>query len=171
MIMAETFSLEYTQLYIQKPAAKTQRQHVWLRAQPWSYTQVLVGTAADTCVVAQLPPYSMLDLVGSWMKGSGFTAAMTLSVGWKAYTDQFGVVQAANANGLYNALDVSNTAFVVTGGMNSNATPDDSLTEMAALGYKDFQNASPVDLILTFGAQAPGVGATVHGIFKFMNIA
>jgi hypothetical protein len=168
--MAETYSLEYQTLYITKPTAKVQRQHVWQRGMPFSYTQVLAGTIGDTCVIAQLPPFSMLDLVASWLKGSGFTAAMTLSLGWKAYTDKDGILQPASATGLYNALDVSNTAFVVTGGANQSATPDDALTEMSALGYKDFQNQSAVDLFVTFGAAAPGVSATVHGILYFLNI-
>jgi hypothetical protein len=168
--MAETFSLEYSQLYVTKPVAKVQRQHVWQRGLVFNYTQVLAGTIGDTCVIAQLPPFTLLDLVASWMKGSGFTAAMTLSLGWKAYTDKDGILQPASATGLYNALDVSNTSFVVTGGANQSATPDDALTEMSALGYKDFQNQSPVDLVVTFGAAAPGVNATVHGILYFLNI-
>jgi len=168
--MAETYSLEYQTLYVTKPVAKVQRQAVWERGQPFSYTQVLVGTIGDTCVIAQLPPFSMLDLVASWFKGSGFTAAMTLSLGWKAYTDKDGILQPANATGLYNALDVSNTAFAVTGGANQSATPDDAITEMSALGWKDFQNVNAVDLFFTFGAAAPGVNATVHGILKYLNI-
>ena len=168
--MAETYGAEYTALYITKPAAKTLRQSVWLRGSPFSYTQVLAGTAADTCVIVQLPPYSMLDLVTSWMKGSGFTSGMTLSLGWKAYVDGDGVTQALSATGLYNALDVSNTAFAIQGAMNVNSTPDDAITEMAALGYKNFNNSSPVDLYLTFGSQVPGAAATVNGIFYYLNI-
>jgi hypothetical protein len=168
--MAETYSLEYQTLYINKPVAKVQRQAVWERGQKFSYTQPVAGTAGDTLVIVQLPPFSLLDIAGSWFKGQGFTAAMTLSLGWKAYTDKDGILQPANATGIYNALDVSNTSFGITGFANQSATPDDALTEMSALGYKDFENQSPVDLFFTFGAAAPGVAATVHGIMKFYNI-
>jgi hypothetical protein len=168
--MAETYSVEYQALYITKPVAKVQRQAVWERGMPFTYTQLLVGTIGDTCVIVQLPPFSLLDIVGSWFKGQGFTAAMTLSLGWKAYTDKDGILQPASATGLYNALDVSNTAFAITGGANQSATPDDAITEMSAFGFKDFQNQSPVDLFFTFGAAAPGVAAQVHGIMKFYNI-
>jgi hypothetical protein len=168
--MAETYSSEYTSLYISKPAGKVQRQHVFSRCQPFNYTQVLAGTAADTMVFAQLPPFSLLDLVASWFAGAGFTSGMTLSIGWKAYKDQDGVVQAASATGLYNASDVSNSTFVLTGGMQAQSTPDDSITEMT-VRMKDFRNIEGVDLFATWGSQVPGAAATLQGMLYFSNIA
>lgn len=165
--MAETYGLEYTNLYITKPAAKTQRNHVWLRGMPFNYTQVLAGTAADTVVLAQLPPFSMLDCVASWVYGTGFTAGMTLSIGWKAYTDKDGVVQAASAAGIFSAADVGNATFVLTGGLQAQATPDD---EIPAVRLKDFANMTPVDIYATFGAQVPGANAVLQGVLYFMNI-
>lgn len=166
--MAETYSTEYTALYVTKPVAKTQRQNVWLRGIPFNYTQVLAGTAADTVVLAQLPPFSMLDCVSSWIYGTGFTSGMTLSLGWKAYTDKDGVLQAASATGIFNASDVSNATFILTSGAQMQATPDD---EIPGVRMKDFANATPVDLFATFGAQAPGASAVLQGVFYFLNIA
>ena len=166
--MAETYSSEYNALYIVKPVAKVQRQHVFLRGMPFTYTQVLAGTAADTVVLAQLPPYSALDCIASWIYGTGFTSGMTLSLGWKAYTDQAGAVQAASATGIFNASDVSNTTFVLTSAMQAQATPDD---EIPGARLKDFANATPVDIFATFGAQAPGAAAVLQGVLYFMNIA
>ena len=167
--MAETFSTEYTNLVITKPTVKTQRIAISPKAFPFDYTQVLAGTAADTCVLARLPAFSQLDLILSWISGEGFTSGMTLSLGWKAYTDSSGVVQAASATGLFNASDVSNTTFVLNGGMQATATPDDEIPVIAAR-LKDFQNVTPVDLFVTFGAQAPGANARLRGVFYYLNI-
>lgn len=167
--MAETFSTEYTALYVTKPPAKQQRIAVSPKALPFDYTQVLAGTAADTCVLQQLPPFSQLDLILSWISGEGFTAGMTLSLGWKAYTDITGAVVAASATGLFNASDVSNTTFVLNGGMQATATPDDEIPVIAAR-LKDFQNVTPVDIFATFGTQAPGANARLRGVLYYLNI-
>lgn len=166
--MAETFGLEYTALYVTKPVAKTQRQHVFPRELPATYTQVLAGAAADTVVMQQLPPYSMLDMVMTWVYGTGFTSGMTLSLGWKAYTDMDGAVQAASATGLYNAVAVSNTTFVLNGGMFAQTTP---AVAIPVVRLKDFRNVTPVDLFATFNTQAPGAAAVLQAMFYFSNIA
>lgn len=168
--MAETYSVEYTALHITKPAAKTQRQNVALRGRQFTYTQLLAGTAADTCKLVQLPPFSALDMVASWMRGAGFTATMTLSLGWGAYTDSSGVVQAASATGLINATDVSNATFILNGGMQVQATADDIIPELIASPLKVFDNMTPVDIFATFNVVAPGANATLNGVFYFLNI-
>jgi hypothetical protein len=109
-------------------------------------------------------------MVLSWMRGAGFTAGMTLSLGWGAYTDKNGVLQAASATGLINATDVSNTTFVIHGGMQAQATPDDLMTELISNPYKIFDNVTPVDLFVTFNDQVPGANATLVGKFVFDNI-
>lgn len=167
--MSETYSAEYQNLFISKPTVKTQRIGVAPKVFPWSYSQVLAGAADDTVVVAQLPPFSTLDLIASWISGEGHTAGMTLSLGWKAYTDSDGVVQAASATGLLNAADVSNTTFVLTGGMQATATPDDEIPVIASR-LKAFNNVTPVDLYITFGTQAPGVNGELRGVFVYYNI-
>ncbi len=168
--MATTYSAEYQALYISKPPVKTPRQNVPMRALPFTYTQVLAGTAADICYLQQLPPFSALDMVLSWMRGAGFTSGMTLSLGFGAYTDADGVLQAASATGLINATDVSNTTFVLQGGMQAQGTPDDLITELVANPYVVFRNATPIDLFVTFNTQAPGAAATLVGKFQFDNI-
>jgi hypothetical protein len=146
--MAETYSAEYTALYVTKPPAKTKRQNVAMRVLPFTYTQVLTGTAADTCKIQQLPPFSMLFMPSCVFYHEGFTSGMTLSVGWGAYTDSAGVVQAASATGLLNAADVSNGTGMLHGGMDSVATPDD-FNPVATSILKDFDNVSPVDIYVT----------------------
>jgi hypothetical protein len=121
--MAETYSSEYTALYVTKPPAKTQRQSVQIRVMPFTYTQVLAGTAADTVVIAQLPPFSQLYLPSCCFYMTGFTSGMTLSLGWKAYVDKSGVTQALSATGLINALDISNGTGFFMGGMLSGRLP------------------------------------------------
>jgi hypothetical protein len=167
--MAETYSAEYQALYITKPPVKTPRQNVQTRVLPFTYTQVLAGTAADTVVLQQLPPFSQLYLPGCVFYFAGFTAAMTLSIGWKAYTDQNGVLVAANPTGLFNAATVSNGVGMLHGGMMSTATPDD-VNPVAAAIMRDFQNMTPVDILATFNGQPPGVNATLVGYLFFGNI-
>ena len=167
--MAETYSLEYTNLYVTKPPVKTVRQSVALRVMPFTYTQVLAGTAEDTCVIAQLPPFSQLYLPSCVFYHAGFTSGMTLSVGWKAYTDADGVVQALSATGLFNAADVSNGTGMLHGGLDSVATPDD-FNPVASAIMKDFNNKSAVDIYVTFGAQVPGASAVLSGYLVYGNI-
>jgi hypothetical protein len=167
--MAETYSTEYTNLFITKPVVKTQRIGVSPKVFPFQYSQVLAGTAEDTCVIAQLPPFSTLDLIASWISGEGFTNGMTLSVGWKAYTDRDGVVQALSATGLLNAADVSNTTFVLTAGMQATATPDDQIPVIASR-LKAFHNATPVDIYVTFGGQVPSATGELVGVLYYYNI-
>jgi hypothetical protein len=167
--MAETYSLEYTNLYITKPVVKTARQRIPMTVLPFSYTQVLAGTAADTVVLQQLPPFSQLYLPSCVFYFAGFTSGMTLSIGWKAYTDADGVVQAASATGLFNAAAVSNGTGMLHGGLISLATPDDT-NPIAASIAKDFRNATPVDIFATFNAQVPGAAAVLSGYLVFGNI-
>ena len=167
--MAETYSVEYTNLYITKPPVKTMRQSVWMRVLPFTYTQVLAGTAADTVVLGQLPPFSQLFLPSCVFYFAGFTAAMTLSVGWKAYVDAQGVTQALSATGLFNAADVSNGVGMLHGGMQSAATPDDENPVVGAI-MKDFNNSTPVDIFATFNGQVPGASAVINGYLVYGNI-
>jgi len=168
--MSETYSLEYQALFLTKPAGKVNRVGVPLRRMPFTYTQVLAGTAADTVLLAQLPPLSELDLIASWFYFAGFTSGMTLSIGWTAYTDVNGVAQVASATGLFNASDVSNATGVLTGGMQAQATPDDELPAAAAV-LKDFANATPVTIFATFNTQAPGAAAVLKGVLYYTNLA
>jgi hypothetical protein len=167
--MAETYSLEYTNLLITKPPVKTVRQSVAMKVQPFSYTQVLAGTAEDTCIIAQLPPFSQLYLPSCVFYHAGFTSGMTLSVGWKAYVDKNGVTQALSATGLFNAADISNGTGMLHGGMNSVASPDD-FNPVSTSIMKDFENSGPVDIYVTFGAQVPGAAAVLLGYLVYGNI-
>lgn len=167
--MAETYSTEYTSLFITKPTVKIDHNQVALRVIPFTYTQVLAGTAADTVVIAQLPPNSQLLLPSCVFYFAGFTSGMTLSVGWKAYTDLDGVVQALNATGLFNASDVSNSVGMLHGGMQTAATPDDENPVVSAIA-KNFRNVTAVDIFCTFGAQAPGASATLNGYLTYINL-
>jgi len=167
--MATTYSTEYQNLYITKPAVKTPRQNVGMRYLPFTYTQVLAGTAADIVYLQQLPPFSQLLMPSSTFYFAGFTSGMTLSVGWGAYTDSSGVLQAASATGLFNAAAVSAGTGMLHGGMMTIATPDD-VNEVVTSIMKDFANQTPVDIFATFNAQAPGVGAVLVGYLVFGNI-
>jgi hypothetical protein len=167
--MATTYSSEYQNLYITKPAVKTQRQNAWMRVLPFTYTQVLAGTAADIVYLQQLPPFSQLLLPACVFYFAGFTAGMTLSVGYSAYTDKDGVLQAASATGLFNAADVSNGVGMLTAGMQTAATPDDQNPVVGAV-MKDFANMTPVDIFATFNDQVPGANAVLNGYLIFVNI-
>lgn len=168
--MAETYSQEYNSLFLVRPAVKVQRYGVNVRMLPFTYTQVLVGTAADTMLLPPLPPLSMLLLPSCVFYFAGFTAGLTLSLGWQAYQDVNGVTVAANATGLFNAVAVSNATGILHGGMMSAATPDDINPVVASI-MRDLNNATPVTLVATFGAQAPGVNATLLGYLIYANLA
>jgi hypothetical protein len=170
--MAETYSEQYQALYITKPPAKTQRMGVADKGVWFSYSQVLAGAAGDTILLAQLPPFSMLDLIRSWVSGEGMTAGATFSLGWQSYTDIDGVVQAASATGLYNVADVTNSTWVVRGGMqatDAGGGPDDQIPVIASR-LKDFRNVTPVTLYATIGTQAPGVNCELRGVFVYYNV-
>lgn len=167
--MATTYSTQYQNLYITKPPVKTQGQNSWMRVLDFEYTQVLAGTAADIVYLQQLPPFSRLYLPSCVFYHAGFTAGMTLSVGWGAYTDKDGVLQAASATGLFNAADISNGTGMLHGGMNSVATPDDFNPVVTSI-MKDFANMTPVDIVATFNDQAPGANAVLNGYLVFRNI-
>jgi hypothetical protein len=167
--MAETYSSQYQALFVTKPPAKTARYGVSPKTVPINYAQILVGAAADTIVVAQLPPFSDLDMVASWLYGVTFTSGATISMGWKAFVDADGVTQPLSATGLLNASDIPTTGWIITAGMQSQATPDDAITEMT-VRTKNFNNMSPVDIFITVNTQAPGVGAILEGRLYYSNI-
>jgi hypothetical protein len=167
--MATTYSQEYQALYITKPVAKQARQNVGMRVLPFTYTQVLAGTAADIVYLQQLPPMSQLYLPSCVFYFAGFTSGMTLSVGWGAYTDVDGVLQAASATGLFSAAAVSNGTGILHGGMISLATPDDTNPVVTSIA-KDFRSATPVDIFATFNSQVPGASAVLNGYLVFGNI-
>jgi hypothetical protein len=168
--MAETYSTEYTNLFITKPPVKTQGLSVHPKVFPFAYSQVLAGDIGDTCVIAQLPPFATLDMVKSWISGEGFTATVTLSMGWKAYTDRDGVVQALSATGLMNVADVTDTTFVLTAGMNSNDGTFDDHIPVIASRLKAFHNVTPIDIYVTFGTAVPGLTGELVGVLYYYNI-
>lgn len=167
--MATTYSAEYTALHITKPAARTNHTGVGMRVLEFTYTQVLAGTAEDVCYLRQLPPFSTLYVPSCVFYHEGFTSGMTLSIGWGAYTDKDGVLQAASATGLINAADVSNGTGMLHGGLDSVATPDD-FNPVATSILKRFDNMTPIDIIATFGAQVPGAAAILNGYLVYSNI-
>lgn len=166
--MAETYSTEYASLFNSAPAVKTMYTRHNPRTEPFTYTQVLAGTAADTCLLAKLPPKSMLLLPSSTFYFAGFTSGMTLSIGWQAYTDVNGATVAASATGLFNAADVSNGVGMLHGGMQTAATPDDENPVVGAI-MKDFNNRSSVVIFATFGAQVPGANAVLNGYLMYVS--
>lgn len=164
--MAETYSPLYTDLYVTKPAAKARHVGVELRVIDCRlYTQVLAGAAADTLKLARLRPGSKLLTAMSQFAFAGFTASMTLSIGWGSYTDYDGVVQAASATGLINAATISNGTGIMSGGMLSTATPNDF---NPAVFVKDFRNRTGVDIYATFNDQVPGANATLHALLVYV---
>jgi hypothetical protein len=140
-----------------------------MRIIPFTYTQVLAGTAADTVLLASLPPLSALLVPSCVFYHEGFTSGMTLSIGWQAYTDVYGVVQALSATGIINAADVSNGTGMLHGGMDSTATPDD-FNPVATSIFKDFHNRTPVVIYATFGSQVPGANAILNGYLTYVNL-
>jgi hypothetical protein len=160
------FSQQYFDLYVARPPVKAQRQNISSPPLRFSYTQQTVGASGDTCLLQQLPPYSSLDLITSWLRGAGLTAGLTLSLGWSEYIDLDGVKQPANAAGLYSsATGVGGTVFVLSGGMKAFTVPASALGEMTASPVFEPRNRNPMDLFVTFAGQPPGAGATLQGVF------
>ena len=145
---------------------KAQRQNISSPPLRFSHVQQAVGASGDTCLLQQLPPHSALDLVTSWMRGSGLTSGLTLSLGWSEYIDVDGVKQPASPAGLYSsATSLGGTVFILSGGMRVVGTPASVLGEMTASPVFEPRNRSPVDLFVTFAGQPPGAGATLQGVF------
>lgn len=157
--MAETMSVQVAAGFSGGPRGNFQA----VKATPYyvNWLGAATGTAGDTIWIRQLPPGSGIDLFSSWFQWSGFTSGATLSLGWKAYKDMDGVVQAASPAGLLSAISLT-AAGAWSGGMLVIATPDDSLPAFAA-GLKLFNNREPVDLIVTIGAQAPKLNDVLNG--------
>lgn len=166
--MAETYSTEWTNLYRTSPVVKTMYMSRDMGFRPFTYTQVLGGAAADTVLLAKLPAKSMLLLPSCVFYFAGFTAGMTLSVGWAAYTDVDGAAVAANATGLFSAADISNGTGMLHGGMQTVATPDDENPVAAAI-MRDFNNRDEVTIFGTFNTQAPGANAVLNGYLVYVS--
>lgn len=166
--MAETYSTEWTNLYRTSPVVKTMYMSRGVGFVPFTYTQVLAGAAADTVLLGKLPPKSLLMLPSCVFYFAGFTAGMTLSIGWAAYTDVDGASVAADANGLFNAADISNGTGMLHGGMQTVATPDDENPVAGAI-MRDFNNRDPATIFGTFNTQAPGANAVLNGYLIFVS--
>jgi len=159
--MAETNSLQYANAYVTRPTVPNYSYGAALREFFFSYTQVLVGTAADTILLCKLPPQSTLVMIMSYFEWATFTATATLSIGWQAYTDVNGAAVALSAAGLLSSLLLT-TDRTWSGGMLLTATPDDSIP---VVNRKVFNNSTEVTIYATIGVAAPGVGATLSGHF------
>jgi hypothetical protein len=160
------YSQQYFDLYVARPPVKAQRQNIGAPPLRFAYLQQTVGASGDTGLLQQLPPYSSLDLVTSWLRGSGLTAGLTLSLGWSEYTNIDGVKQPANPSGLYSsATGLGGVVFILGGGMRVVSTPASALGEMTASPIFEPRNRSSVDIFCTFTGQPPGAGATLQGVF------
>jgi hypothetical protein len=164
--MTTFFSQQYFDLYVARPPVKSQRQNIAAPPLRFSYTQPVAGASGDTALLQQLPPYSSLDLVTSWVRGSGLTAGLTLSLGWAEFIDVDGVKQPASPAGLYSsATGLGGVTFLLGGAMKVLTTPASALGEMTSSPIFEPRNRSPVDLFVTFAGQPPGAGATLQGVF------
>lgn len=162
--MAEFYGTEYTNRFITRPGAKNYAYGAHSRGDDLTYTWAVAGAAADILHWTKLPMQASLHMFESYLRWETFTSGATLSLGWQAYTDMDGAVQAANAAGILNAVSLTvNGAW--SHGMLVVATPDDSLPVI--FGRKDFNNRTPVDIIITIGSQAPGVGAHLEGLLTY----
>jgi hypothetical protein len=159
--MAETASVEYTNAYISSPRGNNYAYGTRKRAFPFTYVQVATGTAADTILLAKIPPKSTLLMWESWFEWSGWTSGATLSLGWKAYTDEDGLTVAASAAGLLSVVSLT-VDGAWSHGMLVVSTPDDSIP---VIGRKVFNNRDPVILFATIGTQAPGAADILNGSF------
>lgn len=163
--MAETYSQEYFNNFIAAPRGNNYAYGRSPKNMPVHYVQLLAGAAGDTILLGKLPPRSTLSMWQSLLRWTTFTSGATLSLGWQAYTDEDGVLQAASAAGLLNAVSLT-VAGAWNGGMLVVATPDDSLP---VVDEKIFNNRTEVTLFATIGAQAPGIGATLFGGLAFYS--
>jgi hypothetical protein len=163
MLMAETYSQEWTAKFISTPRGNIYAPGARPRGMPINYTQVLAGAANDTILLNQLPPHSTVSMWESWVRWTGATATATLSLGWQAYRDEDGLVVAANPAGLLSGVLLT-AAGGWNGGMLVVATPDDSLPVVDELVLN---NRGPVTIVATIGVAAPGVGMTLKGRLHF----
>jgi hypothetical protein len=156
--MAETLSVEYAAI-VSAPRGNVYGYGRSLRKLSINYTQVLVGAANDTILLARVPPRTTISMFDTWFRWTGFTSGATLSVGWQAYRDEDGVLVAASAAGLLSGV-VLTAPGSWNGGMLIVATPDDSLP---VVDEAVLNNRSEVVIFATIGAQAPGIGAVLKG--------
>lgn len=157
--MAETYSVQYSRSFIDSPPGNNYGYGARLRAFDIDYTQVLVGAANDTILLAKLPPYSTVDMMRSWFQFATFTDTATLSIGWAAYKDEDGATQAASAAGLLSAILLTTDGYW-SHGMLVVATPDDS---PPVTPRKVFLNREPVTIYATIGVTTVGIGAILKG--------
>jgi hypothetical protein len=159
--MAETYSTQYANAFISSPRGNNYAYGRAQRPFDFDYVQVATGTAGDTILLAKLPPHSTVDMYRSWFAWSGWTSGATLSIGWQAYTDEDGAVQALSAAGLLSAVSLTADGAWAHG-MLVVATPDDS---NPVVGRKVFNNRTAVTLYATVGSQAPGAADILNGSF------
>lgn len=164
--MAETYSSQYTNAYRNVPTGHNYADGRSAGIKLVDYTQVLAGAAADTILLFKLPPLSTLLMIDSAFWFDTFTATATIDIGWQAYTDATtGAATAADADGLIDGVLLT-TASTWSHGMLLLATPDDSVP---IVNTKVFNNRDEVTIFATILVAAPGVGANLHGLFKFIS--
>lgn len=156
--MAETYSEQYTQLYLSEQRAAP---GLGARGKPNSpvitYTQVAAGTIGDTVLLEKVPAPAVRLLPAKWIvEVAGWSALTTLNVGWKAYRDRQGNAVAASANGIVDALDIATDGRT-------------ALAADAALQLTDLMLASRegVDIVAQINGAAPAANATLKLIMDF----
>jgi len=163
--MAETYSTQWSNAYITRPSGHNYAYGARGRVLPFDYTQVLVGTIADTILLGKLPPQSTLLMLESAFWFTTFTATATIDIGWAAYTDVDGVAVVADPDGLIDGVLLT-TASTWAGGMLLLSTPDDSAP---ITNRKVFNNRDEITIFATILIAAPGVGATLNGYFNYIT--
>lgn len=120
----------------------------------FSFTQgAAAGDVNSLAVLFQTPTQARLLALQSWLRHSAFGAARLLSVGWLAYTDEYGDPQVADYDGLTSALDVALAGVKQVG-----------LTPTAGISHFF---ATPRWLVAQVTGDTIPAGATLSGTFLF----
>lgn len=111
------------------------------------------GDINSLCVLFQTPANARLLSQQSWLRHSAWGTARLVSVGWLAYTDEYGDTQAANLTGITSGLDV---AAAGTKQVGLSVTPGQS-----------FLFTTPRWLVAQVTGGTVPAAATLSGTFQF----
>jgi hypothetical protein len=158
--MATTYTAEYNNAFVAVPPAHNYAYGAAIRYFPFNQVRTASGTANDLVYVAKLPPQALLDMLLSWVSFKAATATETLDLGWDAYRDMDGTLQAASAGGLLSAILMTTDGVWRGGALITGAAIAQSLPVVYT---KAFNNRDPVLIYATLKVANPGSDDELHG--------
>lgn len=158
--MAETYSTEYASFLA--VGGKSFIYGNGLYRYPVHYTQLELGAADDTIVLARFGPKTLVDMSQSFFVFTGWGAGLLLSVGWRTYKDLDGVVQDEEPAGLLDELPLEDDG-AWNGGVLIIAA--DATGSAPVVWEKDFNNMTEVVIFATLTGDDPPADSVLNGAF------